>query len=112
MPRPCSNSDIAAAVGITEPPQRLDSMVKYTMLARGDTELYLRYLGDYRECIWDHAPGSVVATEAGAVVTDFHGKPLDFSVGRRLFGNAGIIASCGKDHAAIVAAAAGALAKL
>jgi 3'(2'), 5'-bisphosphate nucleotidase len=43
------------------------------------------------EYIWDHAAGSIVASEAGAVVTDLRGQPLDFSQGTRLERNHGIL---------------------
>lgn len=74
---------------------RLDSQAKYAVLARGQADAYLRLptRDDYRECIWDHAAGSLVATEAGAIVTDVKGEPLDFSTGMRLHNNRGVIAA-------------------
>lgn len=53
---------------------------------------------DYRENIWDHAAGAILVEECGGWVSDRHGKPLDFSQGQKIPGNAGIIASCGLDH--------------
>ena len=47
--------------------------------------------GSYREKVWDHAPGSLLLTEAGGVVSDASGQPLDFSLGRELSKNAGIV---------------------
>jgi 3'(2'), 5'-bisphosphate nucleotidase len=45
--------------------------------------------------IWDHAAGCFIVEEAGGVVTDAGGRPLDFSSGRFLMGlDRGIIASC------------------
>ncbi|MCH2135079.1 MAG: 3'(2'),5'-bisphosphate nucleotidase [Phycisphaerales bacterium] len=74
---------------------RLDSQAKYAVLARGQADAYLRLptRDDYRECIWDHAAGALVATEAGAVVTDVRGKELDFTTGQRLQNNRGVIAA-------------------
>ncbi len=73
-------------------------------------DLYMRLVStSYRECIWDHAPGSLLVKEAGGIVTDATGKALDFSLGRHLTGNAGVLASNGVAHAAILAAAASAL---
>ena len=74
---------------------RLDSQTKYAVLARGQADAYLRLptQNDYRERIWDHAGGMLVATEAGAVVTDVRGLPLDFSHGARLEHNRGVIAA-------------------
>jgi 3'-phosphoadenosine 5'-phosphosulfate (PAPS) 3'-phosphatase len=57
---------------------------------------------DYRECIWDHAAGLAVLRSAGGCVTDALGQELDFSHGRRLFGNIGIVASNGHVHAPVI----------
>ncbi len=97
---------IAADLGITEEPYRIDSQCKYAAVARGDAEIYLRLptKPGYREKIWDHAAGMLVVTEAGGTVTDVAGEPLDFSHGRTLHNNRGIIATGGVDHAQVVAA--------
>ena len=80
-------------------------MVKYCLVARGEAAAYFRLLGgSYRECIWDHAPGSLLVAEAGGVVSDVNGAALDFRHGQRLTNNVGIIASNGTAHAAILAA--------
>lgn len=42
--------------------------------------------------------------EAGGVVTDMNGKPLDFSLGRTLRGNKGVVAAHKDVHAAVIAA--------
>ena len=39
---------------------------------------------DFREKIWDHAAGALVVAEAGGVVTDIQGRPLEFNHGREL----------------------------
>ena len=96
---------LRAALSISSPPLRLDSMVKYCLVARGEAAAYFRLLGgSYRECIWDHAPGSLLVAEAGGVVSDVNGAALDFRHGQRLTNNVGIIASNGTAHAAILAA--------
>lgn len=41
----------------------------------------------------DHASGVVLVQEAGGNVTDVNGKELDFSLGRTLKANAGIVVS-------------------
>lgn len=83
-------------------PVRMDSQVKYALLASGEGEIYLRLLSDdrpdYREKIWDQAAGSVIVEEAGGTVSDLDGKQLDFSRGRTLMDNRGICASNGKLH--------------
>jgi len=74
-------------------PVRVDSQAKYLLVARGDADAYVRLspTPGYRECIWDHAAGSLVACEAGCLVTDASGNPLDFSRGLRLEGGSGIL---------------------
>lgn len=42
--------------------------------------------------------------EAGGRVTDMHGKPLDFSRGRTLSGNKGVIASPADLHDQVIKA--------
>ena len=83
-------------------PVRMDSQVKYALLASGEGEIYLRLLSasrpDYREKIWDQAAGSIIVEEAGGTVTDLDGKALDFSRGRTLKDNRGICASNGLLH--------------
>ena len=80
----------------------MDSQAKYMLLAAGEGELYLRFLSsrqpDYREKIWDQAAGSLIVEEAGGQVCDLHGRPLDFSAGRTLLHNRGVLASNGYLH--------------
>ena len=87
----------AAALGVSAKPVRMDSQAKYAVLATGHGEYYLRLLSpkrpDYREKIWDQAAGSLLVEEAGGKVTDLHGSMLDFSAGRTLANNRGILAS-------------------
>lgn len=101
---------IAADLGITAEPLRMDSQAKYAVVARGDAEVYLRLPhGGYVEQVWDHAAGCLIVTEAGGAVSDIHGAPLDFSVGRRLERNRGVVVAPVALHARVVAAAARAL---
>lgn len=104
------SSRISQSLGITSAPVRLDSMCKYGLLARGDGHVYLRFpRAGYIENAWDHAAGSIVLQEAGGVVTDAHGRPLDFSLGASLSRNEGVIASaCPALHARVLEAVAGA----
>uniref|UniRef100_A0A1D1XHQ0 3'(2'),5'-bisphosphate nucleotidase n=1 Tax=Anthurium amnicola TaxID=1678845 RepID=A0A1D1XHQ0_9ARAE len=88
------SSSIAKKLGVQAPPVRIDSQAKYGALARGDGAIYLRFPHHgYREKIWDHAAGSIVVTEAGGVVTDAAGNPLDFSKGKYLDLDTGILAT-------------------
>lgn len=92
-----THSIIANKLGLDAPPVRIDSQAKYGVLARGEASLYIRLPNpaspDYRECIWDHAAGMLVVEEAGGIVTDAEGKPLNFLSGRRMTENRGVIAT-------------------
>ena len=81
-------------------PVRLDSQAKYAVVARGEAGAYLRLptLAGYEEKIWDHAAGYVTITEAGGKVTDIEGKRLDFSLGRTLRDNRGVVATAAQLH--------------
>ena len=91
-------------LGVEAEPVRMDSQVKYAVLAGGGGELIFRLLSpaqpDYREMIWDQAAGSIVLEEAGGRVTDLAGRALDFSQGRTLAKNRGVLASNGVLHEA------------
>ncbi len=87
-------------------PVRLDSQAKYAVVARGQADAYLRLptKKDYVERIWDHAAGSLIATEAGCRVSDIHAKPLDFSRGKGLEKNSGIVCATPEVHAKLIEA--------
>ena len=91
---------IARYLGIKKSPIRMDSMCKYGMVARGDASFYLRIPGkkSYVEKIWDHAAGFILVCEAGGKVTDVEGRPLNFTSGRTLDSNKGILASNSRIH--------------
>ena len=59
---------------------------------------------DYVERIWDHAAGALIASEAGCAVTDIDGKSLDFSHGRGLEKNRGILCAPPGVHGRLMAA--------
>lgn len=86
---------ISQKLGITEPSVRMDSQAKYGSIARGAGDIYLRLpvKATYQEKIWDHAAGDLIVRESGGQVTDIHGKRLDFSVGRTLANNKGVVAA-------------------
>ncbi len=91
---------ISASLGIQGQPVRLDSQAKYAVVARGEADVYLRLptRADYREKIWDHAGGVLVVEEAGGKVTDIDGQPLDFTHGRELAANRGVVVTNGALH--------------
>jgi 3'(2'), 5'-bisphosphate nucleotidase len=94
------NAAIAEKLGITSKAVQMDSQAKYGSIARGAGDLYLRLpvRKDYQEKIWDHAAGALIVREAGGVVTDAYGKPLDFSKGRTLKDNKGVVAAPAAIH--------------
>ena len=98
----------AQALGIQTEPVLMDSQAKYAVLAAGKGDLMLRLISasqpNYREKIWDQAAGSLVLEEAGGQITDLDGKPLDFTTGRSLRENRGILASNRTLHAAALKA--------
>jgi len=99
---------LARAMGVTADPVGMDSQAKYAVLAAGGGEMLVRLLSedrpDYREKVWDQAAGSIVVEEAGGRVTDLDGKTLDFSRGRTLAANRGVVATNGLLHDAALAA--------
>ncbi len=97
---------VSAHLGLSIEYTRLDSQCKYGVVARGQADAYLRMptRKDYVEKIWDHAAGMLIATEAGAVVTDITGSPLDFSRGRRLEANRGVVCAGAAIHPMIIGA--------
>ncbi|MEL7472645.1 MAG: 3'(2'),5'-bisphosphate nucleotidase [Planctomycetota bacterium] len=93
---------------VAEPWDRLpiDSQCKYAVVARGQADAYVRMpvRKTYIERIWDHAAGALIATEAGAGVSDMFGRPLDFGHGRGLEQNQGLIVAAPRVHAKLHAA--------
>ena len=99
---------LAQKLNISKPSLRMDSQAKYGILARGEVTLYLRVPSSaepgYKENIWDHAAGSIIAEEAGGRVTDVMGRPLDFSSGIKMEKNHGILVSNGILHEVVLKA--------
>jgi 3'(2'), 5'-bisphosphate nucleotidase len=93
---------IMTELSITAPAIEMDSQAKYAVLAAGIGEVLLRLLSpgrpDYREKIWDQAAGSIVVEEAGGRISDLEGNDLDFSLGRTLAANRGVVATNGLLH--------------
>lgn len=99
---------IASGLGVAAEPQRLDSQAKYALLAAGAGDLLFRLISakapDYKEKIWDQAAGALICEEAGGCITDLDGKPLEFTHGRTLAANRGVLASNSHLHAAALQA--------
>jgi Inositol monophosphatase family len=60
--------------------------------------------------VQDHAPGSLLVEEAGGVISDLRGRPLDFGRGRTLGENFGVVAARKEIHAQVIEAIQAALA--
>jgi 3'(2'), 5'-bisphosphate nucleotidase len=94
--------ELARALRAQAPPVAMDSQAKYAVLAAGAGDLLFRLLSpehpDYREKIWDQAAGALVVEEAGGRISDLDGRPLDFTAGRTLARNRGVLASNGYLH--------------
>jgi 3'(2'), 5'-bisphosphate nucleotidase len=98
-------AEIARLLGIATDPIRVDSQVKYALVARGDASIYLRVpIGAYRENIWDHAAGYLIVHEAGGTVSDVDGRDVDFTTGRRLERNRGVLATAPGLHDRVLGA--------
>jgi len=99
---------LAEKMNISRPFLKIDSQAKYGLVARGEATFYLRVPSSaeprYKENIWDHAAGAIIAEEAGGRVTDVMGRILDFSSGTRMEKNHGILASNRILHEAILKA--------
>lgn len=93
-------------IGEAGEPARLDSQCKYAVVARGQAHAYLRMptKKGYVEKIWDHAAGSLIATEAGAKVSDIHGGALDYTKGAGLSANSGVVCAAAGLHERVIAA--------
>ncbi|MCH6255299.1 3'(2'),5'-bisphosphate nucleotidase [Puniceicoccaceae bacterium K14] len=100
------SSVITKQLGTTATPVRIDSQCKYAAVARGQASIYLRLptRPGYQEKIWDHAAGHIILQEAGGKISDTNGAPLDFSQGRTLCNNLGVVATSAKVHDATIKA--------
>lgn len=103
---------IASILGVSAPPIRMDSQAKYGCMARGDVSIFLRFpRGNYVENVWDSAPACIIVEEAGGRVTDGRGRPLNFSLGRMMDNDDGIVATNGLVHDAVIHAVQQAMAE-
>lgn len=95
-------TQIIQTMGIQKAPILMDSLAKYSLVASGTADLLIRLRAacsaDEGEYIWDQASGVVIVEEAGGKVTDLNGKKLDFTAGRTLNRNRGVLISNGKLH--------------
>lgn len=94
---------VAGLLGVKTTPARMDSQAKYGAMSRGDFHIFMRFpKGGYVENVWDHAAGVIVIEEAGGRVSDGRGRRLDFSKGRSLDNDDGIVATNGVLHDSVI----------
>jgi 3'(2'), 5'-bisphosphate nucleotidase len=88
------------------PPLLMDSQAKHVTVAAGASDLLIRFPphAEFHDAVWDQAAGTLLIEEAGGRVTDLAGQPLDFTSGRHLLRNTGMLASNGFLHAATLEA--------
>jgi 3'(2'), 5'-bisphosphate nucleotidase len=71
--------------------------IKHVALALGSTDVMVRIpkTADRFTCVWDHAGGHILYSEAGGLIKDFNGGGIDFGQGRHIAGerNYGMIAA-------------------
>ncbi len=115
-------------LGIAQPAIWMDSLAKYTVIASGAGDILSRIptavapgrppgtaepsarpalsqaAPNGAEYIWDQAAGALAIEEAGGRITDLDGNPLDFSCGKKLFRNRGIVATNGHLHEKVLEA--------
>ena len=93
-------------LGIQPAAKLLDSQAKHALVAAGQGDIFMRLLPksnpDYEEKIWDAAAGVIAIEEAGGRATDLRGKELDFSAGKTLAKNRGVLATNGWLHDEVV----------
>ncbi|KAM7525131.1 hypothetical protein LguiA_015033 [Lonicera macranthoides] len=98
---------LAHSMGLRNQPLLVHNTLKYMAIARGEADVFMKFeRAGHKEKIRDHAAGSIIIQEAGGVVTDARGRPLDFSKGVYLERiDRGIVACAGaKLHANIITA--------
>jgi len=102
---------VGKVLGTTNRSVQMDSQCKYAAVARGDADVFFRLpstsitsssSSNQKTEIWDHASGYLLVKEAGGEVTDIKGNDLDFSLGRTLANNKGIVATNGKFHQTVL----------
>lgn len=95
-----------SALGTRVPTIPMDSQAKHVVIASGGADVLLRFPSNKggHDAIWDQAAGSLLIEEAGGRVTDLRGRTLDFSAGRHLLYNDGLVASNGLLHDAALSA--------
>ncbi|EPS37285.1 hypothetical protein H072_9069 [Dactylellina haptotyla CBS 200.50] len=80
------------------------TQLRYIALTLDFTDVILRLpKPEYSQPhLWDHAGGAMMFEEVGGKVTDVNGRPLDFTAGRDLDNNFGLVAAPASIHAQLL----------
>ncbi|CAK3925292.1 3 (2),5 -bisphosphate nucleotidase [Lecanosticta acicola] len=80
------------------------SLMKYAALGLGRCHIVMRIFkyASWRSNMWDHAGGVLIFEEAGGKVTDLNGKPIDFTQGRKMAENYGLLCAPSSVHAEVL----------
>ncbi|EME40876.1 hypothetical protein DOTSEDRAFT_178119 [Dothistroma septosporum NZE10] len=80
------------------------SLMKYAALGLGRCHLVVRIFkfASWRSNMWDHAGGVLIFEEAGGKVTDLEGKPTDFTQGRKMAENYGLVCAPSSVHTEVL----------
>lgn len=73
--------------------------LKLGLIAQGERDLYVNPAS--RSSLWDSAAPEAILVEAGGVLTDLAGRPLDYG-GPTLKNSRGLVASNGRVHAEVI----------
>jgi 3'(2'), 5'-bisphosphate nucleotidase len=95
---------VLEALKMERSPWLMDSQAKHAVIASGAADVLLRFppRPGFHDAIWDQAAGSLLIEEAGGRITDLMGRALDFSAGRHLSRNEGLVATNGVVHDAVL----------
>ncbi|MDF1562382.1 MAG: 3'(2'),5'-bisphosphate nucleotidase CysQ [Deltaproteobacteria bacterium] len=86
-------------LGVTREVRSGSVGVKLAMVGNGEVDLYLHPSGGTKR--WDACGPDAILAGAGGVLTDFHGRPIDYVSGE-VHNDSGLLASNGTRHAEIV----------
>ncbi|KAM3424475.1 hypothetical protein BST61_g6479 [Cercospora zeina] len=80
------------------------SLMKYAALGLGRSHIVVRIFRytSWRSNMWDHAGGVLIFEESGGKVTDLEGKPIDFTTGRKMAANHGLVCAPSSVHGQIL----------
>lgn len=99
---PKKGDEVSRVFGTKAKPIALDSQAKHAVLAAGHGDLFFypvpKDKPHYRMCLWDVAPGYLVVREAGGRITDLQGGEIDFTQGKTVARNPGLLYSNGHFH--------------